>query len=569
MQRRIHQLDSLTIDKVAAGEVIDVPASCIKELVENAIDAGADDILIETQLGGRELIRVTDNGCGMCRDDVISSIERHTTSKLSSIDDLETLSSMGFRGEALASIVAISRVRITSGERQQEKNIVPATLLCAEGGKLLSVNDTKSYFGTTVEVSDLFYNVPARRKFLKSPSKDTQEALKMVMTLALASPHVSFRLIADGKCSLTAPKESSFIARSKALLGDPFSRSTFEIQYSTEGLTLTGVIAEPQYAKTTRAGSQYLFVNGRPVISLPLSYTVKNAFGSSCEQNKHPLFSLSLFLDPSTIDVNIHPQKKEVRFSDEEWVKTHVYESVAQALFGGNFFSAPIAHGFSPSMPSLEEKKYFQDFVYSPPKESFYKEELFSLPEKQVVKNEEKPLVVLGDLLLLKKEESVLVLDLKSAMKAVVYKDLCSSKKGTGSSEGLLVPIRLQCSEQESSLLVLNNDMFASWGFVIRPFGPHSFLVEGLPPSMKGVDVEKFLKEAIHEPDLVQKRAVCSLCRIAALSVASMNMLKSPISLEVAHAIFLRWCERDRPAVAPDGTMCAFILDEAALRGLL
>lgn len=202
MVQRIHRLDSLTIDQIAAGEVVDAPASCIKELIENALDAGATNIRVEASVGGRECIRVVDNGCGMCREDVIASIERHATSKLRAIGDLETLSSLGFRGEALASIAAVSRMTITSAEKDPSSPVGVATTLAVEGGVVSSVLETKAPPGTAVEVRSLFYNVPARRKFLKTPARDSVDILKTLTYMALAAPQAAFLLLsmADNFC---------------------------------------------------------------------------------------------------------------------------------------------------------------------------------------------------------------------------------------------------------------------------------------------------------------------------------------------------------------------------------
>ena len=493
MPQRIRHLDSLTIDQIAAGEVIDVPASCVKELVENSLDAGATDIIVEVSLGGREFIRVTDNGCGMGKEDVITSIERHSTSKLEHIDDLERIMSRGFRGEALASIVAISHVTITSAEKNdgeafaklaiaicevpakgrasistkpivvtmgEERSklypsrheqsavasfakasggqICPATTLVAAGGKISSVIETHAPQGTFIEVASLFFNVPARRKFLKSPAKDTQDIIKTVTCLALAAPGVAFRVIVDGRQVIGVAEELSepLNSRIRALLKDPFQNDAFEVHHSRDGFSLTGLIADPRQARSTRSG-QYLIVNGRTVTSLPISYAVKAAFGATCEEGKHPLFALHMSLDPSSIDVNVHPQKKEVRFADEEWVRMLTQEAVQRHYLGKKGFPHRAARA-CPYLRRAEPPSDMPDDPFAPWRGSEVEEAPslpFVLPKSSCPSSAPLCLAVMGDVALIQPprkpttpfpvhDGALLLLDLRQAMRAVVFQDL-------------------------------------------------------------------------------------------------------------------------------------------------
>lgn len=560
MQKRIHHLDSLTIDKIAAGEVIDVPASCVKELVENALDAGADDILIEVQLGGRELIRVKDSGCGMCREDVIASIERHATSKIICVEDLEKISSMGFRGEALASIVAIAKVRITSAERIGEASLSEGTSLLVEGGEVKSVTTTKALPGTTVEVRDLFYNVPARRKFLKTPAKDTQDIIKAVTCLALSFPDVTFRLVVDGKEVVTAHKATSHIARAKALLKEPFQNS-FEIDHRQEGFSLYGLVAEPGLAKTNRTG-QYLFVNGRSVFSLPVSYAVKSGFGTSCEQNKHPQFVLHLTLDPASIDINVHPQKKEIRFADEEWVRTLVQEKVSEALWGKRTFS----FRKSDELQAIEEWNPLPQNLQEESPELFSFQEVAAAPLQEPF---QEILAVLGEIALIRSKDSydsLFLLDLKRAMKAVLFKELMASSP-TKTHETLLIPVALDCSQDEASHLLSLLPEFENQGFLIRPFGATSFLVEAIPQALQTVDVQKVILEALHAPDLFfEKNKELRAKRLASLYVSLMKSLVSPITAETAYGVYKAYQEKGSPKICPDGNLCTTTLRDVDLK---
>jgi DNA mismatch repair protein MutL len=556
--QRIHHLDSLTIDKIAAGEVIDVPASCVKELMENALDAGAEDILIEVQLGGRELIRVKDTGCGMCREDVLASIERHATSKIRCVEDLEKLCSMGFRGEALASIVAISRVRITTAERKEGLSVCEGTTLCVEGGEVKQVCEVAAIPGTTVEVTDLCYNVPARRKFLKSPSKDTQDIIKTVTCLALAWPQVSIKLIVDGKEVIAAQKQATAILRAQSLLKESFGKG-FVINHEQEGFCLHGILADPQVSKTNRTG-QYLFVNGRYVTSLPISYAVKGGFGTTIDQNKHPQFVLHLTLDQSTIDINVHPQKKEIRFADEEWVRSLVQEKVSESMFGKRTFSfrkseeswTPFEH------PSLPEEN----------------SELFSLKEitqTQPSASFGEIVAVVGSIALIRTSSmlnTLTLLDLKSAMKAVLFQELRSAPK-IKTPDMLLIPITVECTDQEAAVLSSMLSEFEAEGFLIRAFGPSHFLVEAVPHHLKEADVARFILEALHFPDLLrEKNQEKRSLRLSSLYVSLMKSLQIPISKETAQAIYTAYLACGSPKLAPDGLPCASCLTDMQLKDL-
>jgi DNA mismatch repair protein MutL len=570
MTSRIHRLDSLTIDKIAAGEVIESSASCIKELIDNSLDAGATDILIEVRLGGRELIRITDNGCGMCREDVVACIERHSTSKLSKVEDLETIVSRGFRGEALASIAAISKLKITSAESLHSSTLQPATTLVMEGGTITTVTDTQALAGTQVEITSLFYNVPARRKFLKSPSKETPDIVKTVTALALASPHVSFRLIIDGKQVLAVAEENKhqMLGRIKALLGDPFRHDSFEVFLTKQDFSLSGLIVNPLHARSTRSG-QYLIVNNRPIHSLPISYAVKAAYGTALDSTKHPLFVLHMSLDPASIDINVHPQKKEVRFADEEWVKLLVQEAVSDALFG----QKPISSLEEKPLPIMQAREHIALWK---PLEVAKAPATYTASKLELV--EQKPdascLAVIGDVALFRlsgtlpaplSQNGILLLDIRQAMRIAILRELESTHEGT-LSEPLLVPIHVSCSLQEEEVLLDRLPQLERIGFVVRHFGPHSFLIDGIPSYAPDIDAHKFLLDAASESYLFDGLKQESLKKLATLYVASMKSLRPPVTHESALAVFRRWATLGFPALSPDGSFCYSELTDQQLK---
>ena len=560
MPHRIHRLDSLTIDKIAAGEVIDVPASCVKELVENSLDAGASDILVEIVLGGREVIRVSDDGCGMERDDVAASIERHTTSKLTDIGDLERLMSRGFRGEALSSIAAISRCTVTSSEGDGEL-LCPATVLTAEGGSVLSIGEATRSRGTTVEVSSLFFNVPARRKFLKSPAKDTADIIKTVTCLAMTAPQVSFRLMIDGRLVFSVHGEG-LPDRIRALLKEPFAKEGIELTHEQEGIRIEGLIVDPKSLRSNRSG-QYLMVNGRSVASLPISYAVKTAYGTACDERRHPLFALHVTLDPASIDVNVHPQKREIRFADEEWVRIVIQEAVSRALFGEG-----AVHSWSPSNLGSTDPQT-PSFAWDVPeaKELSFLDPLPAAPRSPTC------FVVVEDVALIQPNTNLacgipsaalMAFDLRRALRMAVWKELSMEK----ASQALLVPIPIECSSHEASLLQAALPAFEAIGLAIRPFGPTSFLVESLPTIFNDLDIAQFVLQAIHEGVFASHESVqeSQRAKLASLYVASSRALRPPIPPEMALSIFSRWVRHGAPMISLDGLPCCSRLTSKMLK---
>lgn len=337
MTSKIKLLTEKTINQIAAGEVIENPASVVKELVENAIDAQSKNIEVVCIGGGFECIKVQDDGIGMDEDDANLCVMRHATSKLQSIEDLFSIQSMGFRGEALASIAAVSKFHLTTATSGSSKG----TKIHIEGGKLLSCSSSAPIQGTLIEIYSLFFNVPARKKFQKSHIASQSEIKKLLIKFALAFPHISFKFVCDHQLSFHTIGGNSFIEslfrNTQQLIGKPFLDNCRIINYESEGIKLSGYIGQPSATKLNRTG-QYLFVNKRAVISELVSETIKESYFSAIDSKQHPIFLLHIDLDPETIDVNVHPQKKHIRFSNEEWLKGQIKQAIGQ-IFGS--FSTP------------------------------------------------------------------------------------------------------------------------------------------------------------------------------------------------------------------------------------
>lgn len=327
MSSIIHVLDEATRNKIAAGEVVERPASCIKELVENAIDAGAHAIEVEIADGGQSYMRVTDDGCGMSPEDAHKCIIRHGTSKISSVEDIFAITSLGFRGEAVPSIAAVSHMQITT--RQADDDF--ATHLILDGGEITAEDQAGAPVGTTMEVSDLFYNTPARRKFLKSERTESSKISEMVTKLALANPAIAFTFTNNGRTTMKTGGTGDLRETVANIYGANVARDVFAVTADQDGISLEGYVGKPSVLKSNR-NWQTCIVNHR-IVHNPLMFkAIDNAYHAMLPKSGYPFAMLHLHVDPATIDVNVHPAKTEIKFSDEQAVYRAIYHSIVTAL---------------------------------------------------------------------------------------------------------------------------------------------------------------------------------------------------------------------------------------------
>ncbi|EHQ35758.1 DNA mismatch repair endonuclease MutL [Methanoplanus limicola] len=393
---KIHLLDDDTINKIAAGEVVERPASVVKELVENSIDSGAKNIKIDIGSDSHEIfrIRVSDDGCGMDRDSAVLSVRRHATSKLSSAGDLITIGTMGFRGEALASIASVSRFTLITKENTRDS--IQGTKIVIEGGKDREVSETGAPSGTSVLVENLFFNTPARKKFLKSRQTEFSHILKSTEQIALANPSVSVLLTHNGKDKLFSGTSGDFKEKIGHIYGSESVNDLIEIKKTFPFMKVDGFCAKPSVNSSTQQ-SVHISVNNRPISSVPLSRAIKEGYGTLLPKNRYPVAYLNLIIDRNIVDVNVHPTKREVRFSRETEIRSALRESVSEALKGES-----LIYKKNPSVFSFEnrtsygtkdnEKKHnnsesgkpsdqdFDKYGYFP---SGMKEELNSAQEKE------------------------------------------------------------------------------------------------------------------------------------------------------------------------------------------
>lgn len=324
--KRIQKLPDHLVNQIAAGEVVERPASALKEMMENSLDAGASKVTVDLAQGGIKLIRVTDNGNGITADDLPLALDRHATSKIASLDDLESVATLGFRGEGLASVASVSRLTLTSRPHDAEH----AHQIIAIDGTLHPVEPAAHPAGTSVEVVDLYFNTPARRKFLKSDNTEYAHCAATFERIALAHPQVEFTLRHNGKVIWRLPQQS-VAERVGALLGKDFVEAALPLDTQAAGLGLTGFVASPTYSKANR-DAQYFFVNGRFVRDKTAQHALRQAYRDVLHHERHPAYALFFTLDPAGVDVNVHPTKIEVRFRESQAVHQFLFHSVHRAL---------------------------------------------------------------------------------------------------------------------------------------------------------------------------------------------------------------------------------------------
>jgi DNA mismatch repair protein MutL len=323
----IHILDDITVDKIAAGEVVERPASVIKELVENSIDAHADKIEVEILAGGTSFMRVTDNGDGMDNQNARLAILRHATSKIKQVDDLMSIDTLGFRGEALPSIAAVSRFNLITRRPQDDLG----TTIKLTGGRIDEIEDMGCNIGTTIKVENLFFNVPARKKFLKTTTTEANKINDFIIKLALSKPNIAFKLINNNKIAITTPGNDSLYDAIECIYGAKVSEELLPIEAITDDIKVTGFISKPAIIRSSRSWQTFV-INGRVVNSRIISKAIDNAYHSLLPKSGYPFVILNIEINKRTIDINVHPQKAEIKFEDESLLFKTIYHAVLEAV---------------------------------------------------------------------------------------------------------------------------------------------------------------------------------------------------------------------------------------------
>ena len=551
---RINVLDKHTAELIAAGEVVERPASVIKELVENSIDAGAHTVTVEIKNGGNTFMRVTDDGCGIHPDDIKKAFLRHATSKISTGADLDAISTLGFRGEALASICAVAKVEIMTKTAEHEfgKRYV------IHGGEEIEFEDAGCAQGTTIVVRELFYNTPARLKFLKKDTTESNVVASMLERMALSHPEITFRLIRDGKQQLNTPGDGELRSAVFTVCGKAFADSMLPVQYELNGVGVSGYICTPTSSRKSR-GMQYFFLNGRYIRTKTGIAAIEQAYKNSIMVGTYPACVLNISLNPYEVDVNVHPSKIEVRFSDESRIFNAVYYAVKSALnedikrvafetkldrsidekviFKGEQVkldfkpSAPVktvpaapktpySHsyiGYEPSPKkqavSDTEIKNYNELLISTSKSAdelkeqisngaFSSDDVKSVvsPKPQTVAEaqpDEIEFKYIGEAfcnyILVEQDNKIIMIDKHAAHERILFEDI--KKNVTHSAQMLLVPVRVELSSEEYDIVLNYIDEINSLGFEIEDFGPKTLLVRGVPMSLENEDTTALVEE--------------------------------------------------------------------------
>ena len=519
---RIALLSETVASQVAAGEVIERPASVVKELVENSLDAGATRIIVAVQRGGIALIRVTDDGAGMDREDALLCLERHATSKLRSGRDLAAIATMGFRGEALPSIASVSRFRLTT----REPAALAGTEVIVNGGKIEAVRDAGEAPGTQVEVRSLFYNLPARRKFLRSEPTENGHIEAMMQQLAVGNPSVGFTFIRDDRTVFQLPASTRLDDRLRDLCGPALLEELIEIDGSPDDCgrpAIRGFIGKPGVSRGSRA-DQRVFINGRAVENSTIHHALREGYHTALMKGRHPVTILFLTIPPAAVDVNVHPAKREVRFHRPSDIHEAVVSAVRRSLESARIEwargfhqpdlsavpSAPIVEPETPALFGAEEGPRFQvaPHAVAPP----------AMPGRAPALEPSQPAAVpaaptpprpgpfriLGVLhrlyVLLEGEGGLVLVDQHAAHERILFEELRRRlEAGDVHSQRLLLPLTIEVGPRDAEWLRRNLPDLQRLGLGLEAFGPGTFKVESLPPFLPIDRPQQLIREVIEE----------------------------------------------------------------------
>ena len=586
---RIRLLPEQVANQIAAGEVVERPASVVKELVENALDAKAKRITVTIKNGGRSLINVADDGFGMSRDDALLALERHATSKITKAEDLHSITSLGFRGEAIPSIAAVSRFTLTSRER----GTLSGTQIEIAGGKILSVADIGAAEGTVVEVRNLFFNLPARRKFLRSIPTETAHIEHIVTLCALANPAVAFKLVVDGRDVFHLAPTDDLTGRLRELYGAQLVEQLLAIgdrgsdipvanrsgQEGHSDVHVHGFIGKPGVSRADRR-QQHLFVNHRPVESKGINYALLEGYHTALMKGKFPVTFLFIDIDPELVDVNIHPAKREVRFRDESIVRQSVIDAVRAALEPESARLRPV---HQEGWPRPESRPFAPPSAHMPappltlrgeaPEPPARQSSLLEVPRSHL-EGETKPaeplsevrteegswriLGVIGQLyVLIESPEGLVLMDQHAAHERVLFEKMLKElETDSAPAQKLLLPLTLELDARDADFLHANQKTLHKLGIGVSEFGEKTFLVDALPPYFATANLAQTFRniidelrqtgEEVHARRLSEDKIATTVCRHAVKA-------HDPLRGEELRALLQQLHQCELPYTCPHG----------------
>lgn len=598
----IHLLPDSVANQIAAGEVIQRPSSAAKEMLENAVDSGADDIKLVIKNAGKTLVQVIDNGCGMSETDARMSFERHATSKIREAKDLFAIRTLGFRGEALASIAAIAQVEMKTRRHADEMG----TLLQLEGSQVVKQETLATSTGTSIAVKNLFYNIPARRKFLKSNTTELRHIIEEFQRIALVQPDIRFTLYNDGK-QLFQLAPGKLKQRIVALFGPAFNNRLIPVEQKTEVLSISGFIGKPEFARKTR-GEQYFFVNDRYIKHAYLNHALEQAFYELIPSDAYPTYFLYFNISPSEIDINIHPTKTEINFQNNKVIYAMLNSAVRQSL--GKFNIIPSLDfrsetSFEPATPPKGKPVRFPEVRVNPGYNPF-RDEGVTLPHSSATppelkredlsfekhpgeepfhtstsnsnkeyKSDDKQIdkeiffQLQSDFLISPVKSGLIVIHRQRALERIFFEDcLDSLKSGKGMSQQHLFPQTIQMSAQDAEILQeIRNDL-RLLGFEIEDFGHHTFIIRGTPVELNNTHIKDVLDSIVEH--VKQNRGEVSidkhinLARSMAVNMAYRH--KKKLFAEEVKSLIDRLFATKVPETSPDGKPVVQLITSEEIR---
>lgn len=611
----IHVLDDSTINKIAAGEVVERPASVVKELVENSIDAGATKIEVEIMAGGTSFLRVTDNGKGMTEEDARLAILRHATSKIREAGDLQTIGTLGFRGEALPTIASVSRFSMKT--RPQGADL--GTEVAIAGGKTPDIHATGASLGTTIKVEDLFFNTPARKKFLKTNHTEAAHISDFITKLALSHPEIAFRFINNNKMALVTPGSGNLYDAIRAIYGKTVAESllTLAFENPTEGVKISGFITKPSMLKSTR-GWQTFLVNGRIIENRAIAKAIDNAYKSMVPKSGYPMVVLNLAVPPRTVDVNVHPQKSEMKFEDESMIFKAVYKATldavrpaaglglgrvaasvespavhaAQPMQEAMHFVPASAPSYTPN-PATYQPRTMYEAVHRPASmEGFQKAQetiqasrttKYSLPEpteehvaeqqiaEQNAQLTEGAILPIGQVdltyIIAQDAKNLYIVDQHAAHERILFDKFSAQAEGIP-SQPLLVHQMMTFDAGDAALIEANQELFHHLGFHLEAAGPQDYRLTEVPADVPTSEAEDIIREILTNLHDMHAASAAELRKSALATTACRAAIKAGEELNLAQMqIILDELSRTpQPFTCPHGrpTILKFSTDDMA-----
>jgi len=589
---RVILLPSELTNQIAAGEVVERPMSVVKELVENSIDAEAARILIEVEAGGKTLIRVTDNGTGMPEEDAVMAFSRHATSKITQSTDLEAITSLGFRGEALPSIASVAKVCMTTTDDESRGG----RQVLVEGGGDPQVKEVACSRGTVVEVAQLFFNLPARKKFLKADSTESSHITQVVTQQALAHPDIHFTLISNGRKIIDTLPTDQALYRIAELFGSELSKELVLVDTEVGNYHLTGFISSPVYTRSSRS-AQYCYINRRFVRDKVILHSTQHGYSHLLPKGQHPAIYLFLSMNPKLYDVNVHPAKAEVRFAFQQEVHRFVSESIKKALSGSKKLSLEFPAdpsikkydtSYSPEGRSSHQRPDAKTYVERPPSGLFRGTEvLCEVPSKvdritlpaQVEFFGQKPTPVanliysqfepLGQLdrsfILMQGKPGILVIDQHIAHERVLYERFSNTAKHKKIEvQQLMFPLALEFSPSEAELLGMYSEKLRELGMELEPFGKNEFLLRSVPAILRNNDQAEIMREIVdmlplqHHKEAVNEKFEKILIMMSCRNAIKVN---TTLKLEQIRKLIADLEQTELPYTCPHGRPIALLFE--------